>query len=329
MNMNLLNWLILAACLGPSFLLSGMEAGVFVLNRLRVRRLARGGNPSAKLLHGFLENQERFLWTVVVGNTLVNFLILGWLFIQLQEWFPGRRAWAIAVFAVAVFLFYALFDLLPKMLFRVHPNQMCLSAANLFRPIHFVLNPLVLMMEGVSRMVLRWTGGKAMTGRLFGNREEMLAVMQESSQALTTEERTMIKQVLGLQNFTVRQVATPLTQTVTIQAEMPVAGALALARERKLSRLPVWEMRDGHPRIAGLLALGPLLFRDDLDLQKPAAAHMTPALFLAEDLRLEVALRRMQRAGERLAIVLAPDGRETGVISLEDIFKLMFGEVKL
>ena len=329
MNMDLLNWLILAACLGPSFLLSGMEAGVFALNRLRVRRLARGGNPSAKLLHSFLENQERFLWTIVVGNTLVNFIILGWLVIQLQEWFLGHHDRAIAVFAVAVFLFYALFDLLPKMLFRIHPNQSCLSAAKFFRPIHFVLGPLVLVMEDVSRVALRWTGGKALTGRLFGNREEMLAVMQESAQALTSEERAMINRVLGLQNLTVRQIATPLSQTVTIQAEMPVAGALALARDRKLSRLPVWEMRDGRPRIAGLLSLGPLLFRDDLDVQKPAAAHMTPALFLGEDTRLEVALRRMQRAGERLAIVLARDGREMGVVSLEDILKLMFGEVKL
>jgi putative hemolysin len=329
MNLNLLNWLVLAACLGPSFLLSGMEAGVFALNRLRVRRLARAGNPSARLLYGFLENQERFLWTIVVGNTVVNFIILGSLVIQLQEWFLGHQAQAIAVFAVAVFLFYALFDLLPKMLFRAWPNQLCLSAANPFRPIHFVLGPLALMVEDVSKTLLRWTGGRALTGRLFGNREEMLAVMQESAQVLTTEERAMINRVLGLQNLTVRQVATPLAQTVTIPAEMPVAGALALARERKLSRLPVREMRDGHPRIAGLLSLGPLLFCDDLDLQKPAAAHMTPALFLAEDMRLEVALRRMQRAGERLAIVLAPDGRETGVISLEDILKLMFGEVKL
>jgi CBS domain containing-hemolysin-like protein len=185
------------------------------------------------------------------------------------------------------------------------------------------------MVEDLSKIVLRWTGGRAMTGRLFGNREEMLAVMQESAQVLTTDERAMINRVLGLQNLTLRQVTTPLAQTVTIQTEMPLAGALALARERKLSRLPVWEMRDGRPRIAGLLSLGPLLFRDDLDLQKPATAHMTPALFLSEDTRLEVALRRMQRAGERLAIVLARDGHEMGVVSLEDIFKLMFGEVKL
>jgi len=37
----------------------------------------------------------------------------------------------------------------------------------------------------------------------------------------------------------------------------------------------------------------------------------------------------MQRAGQRLAIVLARDGAETGIVSLEDILKVMFGEVKL
>jgi magnesium and cobalt exporter, CNNM family len=329
MNSHLISLFVLAVCLGPSFLLSGMEAGVFALNRLRVRQLARAGKPSAKLLLGFLENPERFLWTILVGNTLANFLILGWIVVELHELFLGQHAWNIAVFAVAVFLFYALFDLLPKMLFRAYPNQMCLSAASLFAPIHFVLRPLVLIVEDVSGVLLRWTGGRALTGRLFGNREEMLAVMQESAQALTTDERAMINRVLGLQSLTVRQIATPLAQTVTIQTQMPIAAALTLARERKLSRFPVWETRDGRPCIAGLLMLGPLLFRDDLDLQKPAAAHMTPALFLGEDTRLEVALRRMQRAGERLAIVLARDGKEMGVVSLEDILKLMFGEVKL
>jgi CBS domain containing-hemolysin-like protein len=329
MNPDLISWLILVACLGPSFLLSGMEAGVFALNRLRVRQLARAGKPSAKLLLGFLENPERFLWTILVGNTLANFLILGWTVVKLHEWFLGQHTWNIVVFAGAVFLFYALFDLLPKMLFRAYPNQLCLSAANLFGPIHFVLRPLVLVVEEVSGVLLRWTGGRALTGRLFGNREEMLAVMQESASALTTDERAMINRVLGLQSLTVRQIATPLAQTVTIQAPMPIAAVLALARERKLSRLPVWENRDGRPCIAGLLMLAPLLYRDQLDLQSPAAAHMTPALFLGEDTRLEDALRRMQRAGERLAIVLARDGSELGVISLEDILKLMFGEVKL
>jgi magnesium and cobalt exporter, CNNM family len=329
METHVLIGLFLTACLVLSFLLSGMEAGVFALNRLRVRRLARAGRPSAKLLHSFLEHPENFLWTILVGNTLANFIILGWVVAALHTEFPGRYTLIIGIFNIIAFLFYALFDLLPKMLFRAHPNRLCLAAARIFWPVHFVLRPLVALLETVSAGALRWMGGHAFTGRPFGNREEMRALMQESAQAFTTGERAMINRVLDLQNLTVRQIATPLAQVVTVETQTPMGDALALARERNFSRLPVWEMRDGQRRIAGLLTLGPLLFRDDLDLQKPAAVLMAPALFLDEDMRLEVALRRMQRAGERLAIVLARDRQEVGVVTLEDILKVMFGEVKL
>ena len=329
MEPDYLNLILLALCLGASFLLSGMEAGVFALNRLRVRRLARGGKKSAKLLNRFLEQPEKFLWTILVGNTLANFLILGWMLVKLREWFLGQTVLIVALFAVVVFLFYAFFDLLPKMLFRAHPNTLCLSAARPFRLINFLLSPLVLIVEDMSQTILKWTGGQVFKGQLFGNREEMRAVMRESATQFTSDEHAMINRVLDLQNFTVRQITTPLTQIVSVESQMPLGEALNFARERKFSRLPVWETRDGKNRIAGLLMIGPLLFRDDLDLQKPAAAQMTPALFIGEDTRLEVALRRMQRAGERLAIVLARDGHEIGVASLEDILKVMFGEVKL
>jgi putative hemolysin len=329
MDWNILNWCSLILCLLLSFLLSGMEAGVFALNRLRVRRLARAGKPSAKLLQGFLENPEKFLWTILVGNTLANFLILGFLLAKIHEWFLGGRILVIAVFAMVVFLFYTFFDLLPKMLFRAHPNSMCLSAANLFRFINIVLSPLVLIVADVSKAILKWTGGRAFTGRLFGNREEMRAVMQESAQAFTSDERAMINRVLDLQNFSVGQIATPVAKMVAVEKDTPVGDAMKLAREKNVSRLPVWELRDGRRRIAGLVAINALLFSPPLDLQSPAFTYMTPALFMEEDVRLEIALRRMQRAGQRLGIVLARDGGEAGIVTLEDILKLMFGEVKL
>ena len=329
MDTSIFNWVVLSLCLMLSFLLSGMEAGVFALNRLRVRRLARAGKPSAKILQGFLENPERFLWTNLVGNTLANFLILGWTLAKLHDWLPGQRNWVVGLFVVVVFLFYTFFDLLPKMLFRAHPNSWCLTAANIFRFVHFGLSPLVWIVAEGSRTILKLTGGRAFTGRLFGNREEMRAVMQESSQAFTSDERAMINRVLDLQNYQVGQIATPLTRMVTVENAATVGEALRLAREMNFSRLPVWETRDGRRRIAGLLAVNTLLFSDPLDLQQPVSQRLTPALFMEEDVRLEIALRRMQRAGQRLAVVLARDGSEAGIVTLEDILKLMFGEVKL
>jgi hypothetical protein len=72
----------LVCCLALSFVLSGMEAGVFALSRLRIRQQMRAGNASARVLHQFLENPENFLWTIVVGNTLVNFVVLGLVFLD-------------------------------------------------------------------------------------------------------------------------------------------------------------------------------------------------------------------------------------------------------
>ena len=109
------------------------------------------------------------------------------------------------------------------------------------------------IVEDVSRLMLRWTGGRAFTGRLFGNREEMRAVMQESAQALTSDERAMINRVLDLQNFTVRQIATPLAQTVTIRnANAPRRRAGAGARTEIVAPAGLGNARrtPAHRRIA-------------------------------------------------------------------------------
>lgn len=321
--------LAVAACLALSFLLSGMEAGVFALSRLRVRQQMRAGRASARLLHGYLERPENFLWTILVGNVVVNFAIFGWLFLTLQRALTGHRFWLALTFTAGGFGFYMLFDLLPKMLFRTYPNRLCMFSARPFRIVHFSLRPLVALVEKISDTLLRRRGGKTFTGHLFGNREELRQLMQDSAQSLTSEERIMINRVLELQNLTVRQYMQPLEQAVTVDAEMPTSEVLRLARERGRWRFPVWETRDGVRRVAGLLTLDALLYEGDLDGTKPAREYTRPALFLDEDWRLEDALGRMQRSGQRLALVLGPDRRERGLLTLEDILKPLFGEVKL
>ena len=67
MTTNPLILLLVVACLALAFLLSGMEAGVFALSRLRVRRQMRAGKSAARLLHSYLERPENFDWSIFVG----------------------------------------------------------------------------------------------------------------------------------------------------------------------------------------------------------------------------------------------------------------------
>ena len=139
----------------------------------------------------------------------------------------------------------------------------------------------------------------------------------------------MINRVLDLQSLTVRQIAAPLSLTTTVTAQTPIGEVLALARERGVTRVPVWEASESGRRIVGLISLASVLYRGDVEAARPVRDYLQPALYLNAEERLEVALQRMQRGGQRLAVVLGIDGTETGVISLEDILKVMFGEVKL
>jgi len=316
-------------CLALSFMLSGMEAGVLALSPLRIRQQSRAGRYAAKVLQGYLENPENFLWTILIGNTLATFIVFSMLIAALYNAADRQPVLFAFVFAMVAFLFYALCDLLPKTLFRQFPNRLCLMLAIPFRFVHLALSPLVGLVTWISAELLQLSGKSSVAGPIFGTRSELRWVMQESSQNLTSEERAMIERVLNLQTYTVGSVTTPLHKVVSVSAGTPLAEVMKICREQQVTRLPVWEEGRGARRLVGIVSLRTFLYESSLDPAQPARVHVQPALFLRDDLRLEEAFRRMQQRGHRLAIVLGRDQRELGVISLQDILKVIFGEVTL
>ena len=139
----------------------------------------------------------------------------------------------------------------------------------------------------------------------------------------------MINRVLELQHRTVGQISRAMDMAVTVTVRTPMSEAIQLSRERGLTRFPVLQREEGRRRIVGVLSLKTLLYSADLDPTRVVADYVTPALFLGEDMRLEEALRQVQRSGQRLAIVLGRDQREVGFLTLQDILKVLFGDVAM
>jgi putative hemolysin len=260
-----------------------------------------------------------------VGNTVVNFVIFSLGFLQLQRDLGRRPVLEAATFIAGVFLFYIVCELAPKTVFQRYPNRLSLSMAFPFRWIHGILSPLVGIVAWFARGFQRWRGGPAYTGRLFGSRDELRFVMQEAAPNLTREEKMMINRVLDLPNRRVRHVMVPMANVTVVPEDAPMREVLALCHERNLTRVPVFEIKT--KRTAGIVNLEHVLYLTDLDRGKLARDYLQPPMFLPEEMLLEEALRRMQHTGRRLAIVTGPNGRETGIISLQDVFKVIFGDV--
>lgn len=321
--------IVLPLCLATSFLCAGMEAGIFTLGRWRIAQQMRAGQARAARLYAYLQNAENFLWTILVGNTIALFFAMWIIAVSLINALPGRNVLFWASFLGAAFVFYGFCDLLPKTLFRKFPNRLCLIMSGPFRVLHIVLFPIVSLVEGIANLLLRWTGGSTYKGHVFSSRNELRQLMEDTSDALTSEERGMIARVFDLHNITVRQIAIPFARLPTLSARDLLGDALARFRDTPANIIPVWNGDARQRRIAGFLEAKRIIYQPGLQASDPVQQHLSPPLYVDEDAPVHDALRRMQRTGQRMAVVVSRDRREIGLITLEGILKVIFGEVRL
>ena len=319
--------MLCGGCLAVAFILSGMEAGLFEVSRLRIRRLERAGNRRAKRIQRFLDSPEDFLWTVLVGNTIANCIAVTVAFVFLKkELGLGFGFWA--VFAVCGIFFYAFFEYLPKALFRLHPDALCLAFSRCVRAIHLFLRPVVLLLHSISELVQRLYSGPAHESP-FGFREEIRFLMRESAQSLTTDERTLIDQVLVLQRIPVRDILSPLSADWRPTPETPVAELVRHVGISHEATLPIWSGDAGVPRrVVGVVDVRNVLYLADTDTGRTASEFIEPAMFQNADAGVGAVFQLLQRTGRRHAIILDKDNKEIGIVTVEDILGLVFGRLR-
>ena len=327
-----MDWLLLIVlpfCLATSFLCSGMEAGIFTLGRWRIAQQMRAGQVRAARLYAYLQNTENFLWTILVGNTLALFFAMWIIAVALVQQFPSRPELYWPSFLGAAFVFYAFCDLLPKTLFRRFPNRLCLIMSSPFGVLHIVLFPVVSLVESIANVLLRWTGGRTFKGHVFSSRNELRLLLEDTSGALTSEERGMIARVFDLHKIAVRQIAIPFARVPALNVNERISDALARLRDTPANILPVWNSDPRQKRIAGFLEAKRVIFEGEVQPDDTLEKHLSPAVYIDEDTRVHDALRRLQRTGQRMAVVVSRERREVGLITVEEMLKVIFGEVRL
>jgi CBS domain containing-hemolysin-like protein len=320
--------ILLPLFLALAFLCAGMEAGVLALSRWRIRQAARKGRRRGRLLMGYLDRPENFLWTIFLANTLAVFGSISMIVLEIYSTLRGHPIYSMLTFVAAILVFYAVCDLFPKVLFRMYPNRLCMLAAIPFQIIHILMTPVASLIQRFSDLFLKWTGGKAYTGKIFNSRKELRLAVQDSTEGLSAVERGMITRVLDLQQTSLSQITLPFAQLPEVTAATTGAELLDRTRETTRNYLPVWEDA-ARKRIAGAIDIRSLLYASDADRAKPIRDRVNPTLYISDHVAVEEALRRLQRSGQPMAIVLDSNRREIGVVGFEEILKSIFGEVRI
>lgn len=344
--MILVSSLLLLALLGLSAFFSCTEAAMTSVNRTWIQSQAEKGDSRATLVGRLLQNSERLLGTILIGNNLANIcltnlanLMIGALLAsvaaseQLQD--PGSlEEWITSLVVTPVVLVFG--EAVPKVLGRNRANAFALRTARPIRFLGFLLKPFVLLICAAARALSprRSDNEPAADGQQV-TREDMKAIAEMATeQGLVNKEAgEMLQSVLELDKLPVETAMVPLIEVRSLPESSTVGEALALAANTAFLHLPVYDGR--VDRIAGLVDCRDLLeMRDPAEseeafLKRPLAPYVDrKLLFVPESQPVSLTLEHLRRSSQNMAIVVDEYGGVTGIATVEDLVEIIVGNLR-
>lgn len=318
--------LLILVGLASSFFFAGIETGMISLNRLRLRHDVERRHRRAIHLNGFLENSEQLLGTTLVGNNLSNVLIAVGASSLAAGIFGASYAVELATTIVTAAVVLVVGEISPKSLFRRYSYRLCMSNAYLLKAVAWLFAPVVLVLGLLMRGITRLIGTAEQPRSFFVTREELKHLSREGETVaeLTTEERQMIAGVFDFPFKTVFEVMVPLGRTVTISSDTSIEEVLGISERTGYARFPV---RDGN-RLVGIVNTYEILFEGGARDGHTVERFIRKPQMIPATERVDRVLPVLRASRIPISVVVNPDGRHVGIITIEDIVEEIVGDVE-
>ena len=316
---------LLIFLLGCSAFFSGSETALMRLNRYRLRHKAKAGHRGAKLAEKLLEQPDRLIGLILLGNNLVN--ILASQIVAVIAFSLGGTLWFAASGFILTFVILIFAEVTPKTLAALYPERVAFPAAFVYFPLLKIVLPLVRLINAFSNGLLKLLGvnAKDADGENL-TIDELRTLVTESGALLPRRRHQMLVGILALQDITVDDIMIPQTEVVGIDLTDDWPDILRTIRESSFTRLPVF--RDSIDNVIGILHLKRLVQNAGLEqLNKEIVTSLVEdPYFVPENTPLNKQLVQFQRARQRTAFIVDEYGDIQGLVTLEDILEEIVGE---
>jgi putative hemolysin len=155
--------------------------------------------------------------------------------------------------------------------------------------------------------------------------EEELRDLVAGNQALSADERHIVREVFDAGKRQVREVLVPRTEVEFIAASTPLDRAAKIAAAAPYSRFPVYQ--ESYDDIIGFVHVRDLLNPELAGRLVPVAEVTRPVKQLPTSKRVLAALSEMRRDRAHMAIVVDEYGGTAGIVTLEDLVEELIGEI--
>lgn len=317
---------LLMLLLGLSAFFSSTETALFSLNKVRILHMAEEGNKKAQQIMKMLEEPNRLISTILIGNNIVNIgasAIATSLAISL--W--GNRGVGIAT-GIMTFLVLIFGEITPKSYAAQNAEKWSLRIIEITRILSIIFLPIIKVFDLITNYMLKLTGSTAKREPFITEDELKLLVNVGQEEGLIAEsERMMINSIFQFDDTLVKEIMTPRIDIISVEINEPLLNVVNIAIDAGHSRIPVFE--ESIDNIVGVIYAKDLLKGinknyHDMEIRKV----MRPAYYIPENKKVRDLLAELRQAKVYIAIVIDEYGGTAGLVTIEDVIEEIVGEIQ-
>ena len=303
------------------------ETAYLSLPRLKLRSMVEQGRRNAKKVAALKANMDRLLTTVLIGTNFLNSLasaIATAFAIDLL----GSRGVAIAPFVTAFFI-TTFAQIVPKTAAGLHPDTFTCFSAWPLMILEKLFFPIVWLFEMLSHGAVVLVEKILKPAGAIVTEEELETLIDVGSHEGTIEkdESRLLNKIIKFNDLSVNDVMKHRSQVSMINQEADYDEVINQFLTSGFSTLTVYS---GHrENVVGVLNYKKVLFcSEEIDKSKGfAGRQMSEVLFIPGTMSVLDILQQFRKSEHKFAVVLDEQGQTDGIITMEDILKVVFGHM--
>ncbi len=295
------------------------ETAFTSVNEIKLKKMANEGDRKAKRALRILEDYDRFLTTILIGNNLVNIAgtsIATTMFAILL----GAETGALITTVVMTLLLLIFGEITPKSYAKKHPETTCISICTLIYWIIEILSPLSWLFLKLTKLI-----GKGEDAVITEDELEVMIDEIQSDGVLEKSESELIKSAMRLDDITVAEVYVHRVDIVAIEVNESVEELANMFVTSGFSRIPVFE--DTIDNIIGVVYSKTFFTNTRMQVTFTIRDIIMPVKYIPETVTVANALNDLQKSKIHLAVVLDSYGGTRGIVTLEDLLEELVGEI--
>lgn len=326
-------FLVILLSLLLSAFFSGMEIAYLSANRFRIELEKKKGNASSRIIDYFIQRPGNYLSTILVGNNIavvVYGLMMSRLFVSILQAVTGNHFFQIllnTIFSTLIILFVS--EFIPKALFRVNPNRALTILAIPVFLFHLILIPVSSLITLISNALLRlfWGIKKAeIDEKALFSRLDLDSLLNDNLVKKETEEEEehevrIFRNALDFSKVKIRDCMVPRTEIVAVDENTTIEALSETFISTGYSKVLVFEKTIDN-------VIGYVSSKELFKNPKSILSIVIKPIFVPQTMPANKLLGMLLQEHKSIAVVVDEFGGTSGIVTIEDIIEVIFGEIE-